>query len=125
MLPQHDVGLAEPIEQAIVDHGPGALSELLSRLEDQDQRALPCVGVLGESSGGSQQAGDVHIVAAGVHNRHIVAVAIGSTRCAGIRQSGLFFHRQSVHIGTQQRVAPPPFCNTPTTPVPPTPFSTW
>ena len=38
-----------------------------------------------------------------LHNRDIVAVAIGSSRCAGIRQSGLFFHRQSVHIGTQQR----------------------
>ena len=60
-----------------------------------------------------------------LHNRDIVAVAIGSTRCAGIRQSGLFFHRQSVHIGRSNAVAPPPLCNTPTTPVPPTPFSTW
>ena len=43
------------------------------------------------------------IVAAGVHHRDIVTVAIGSTRCAGIRQSGLFFDRQSIHVGTQQR----------------------
>ena len=45
----------------------------LGRLADEHERALPAVLVLGQPAGRADQAGHVHVVAAGVHDADLVA----------------------------------------------------
>ncbi len=70
--------------------GPGRIANEPIRLEDHDGIAGKVAG-FGEVAGGSQQHCSVAVMAAGVH----LARDLG-----GVRQVGLLFDRQRVHIGT-------------------------
>jgi hypothetical protein len=62
VLAEHDVGLAEPLVEAVVDHGAGALADFLGGLEYREQPAPPRAAARGELGRRAQQAGDVRVV---------------------------------------------------------------
>jgi len=102
VLAKHDVGHGDPLVQAVVDHGPGALARLFGGLEDEQQRAAPGGAGRGQFRRGAEQAGDVHVVAAGVHHRDVGAVGVLRAPGARVRQAGLLKHREPVHVGPQE-----------------------
>ncbi len=51
---------------------------------------------------GPQHAGDVNVMAAGMHNTHFLAGLVFSFNCAGVWQARPLFHRQGVKVGAQQ-----------------------
>ena len=83
---------------------------------------VPCQAdrVGGEQAGGAHQAGHVHVVSAGVRDRHDLARAIGLVVGAGVRETGLLLHRQRVHVGADEHGgAVAVLAASPTTPVVP------
>ena len=52
--------------QAVLEHGAGAGRRLLGGLEQGDEGAVPLLASIREQLGGTEQAGDVHVVPAGV-----------------------------------------------------------
>ncbi len=85
---------------------PGAGADLLGRLADEDQRALPAGLQAGQHAGGADPAGHVHVVAAGVHDADLVAVLVARADLAGVGQAGLLDDRQGVHVGAHQHGRP-------------------
>jgi hypothetical protein len=63
---------------------------------------MPAGGAAGQQLGGAEQAGDVHVVTAGVRHRHLVAVGVGSRDRAGIGQAGRLPYGQGIHVRPQQ-----------------------
>ena len=63
---------------------------------------MPSRPVFGEQAGGAHQARNVHIVAAGVRDRHLLPRAIGLRVGAGVRKARLLLHRQRVHVGAHE-----------------------
>jgi len=103
VLAEHDVGAAEAVVEPVVDHGLGALPDLLGRLDDREHGPAPGRAVGGEGLRGAEQAGDMHVVPAAVHHRHLGAFAIDPDGLARVRQAGAFAQRQRVHVRPQQR----------------------
>ena len=69
-----EVGLGEAREQPVGEHRRRAAASLLGRLADDHQRAAPAVsGRCASSRAAPIQHGHVHVVAAGVHDRHRLA----------------------------------------------------
>jgi len=103
---QHNIRHRDPVARrlikAIVDHRLRARPALLGGLENQHQRARPALARRVQGFRGSQQARDVHVVAAGVHHGLLDAVGVGHAFLAGVRQAGAFFDREGVEIGAQQ-----------------------
>ena len=106
MLAEHDSGCGKAGEESVINHGLGAGRRLLRRLEDRHQGPPPRRACLCEHGRCSHQPRHVHVVAAGVHHRHGLAVVVGSRDRAGIRQAGLFPHRQRIHVGAQHDHGP-------------------
>ena len=102
MLAEHHVGNPEPVEQAVVDHRLGALADLFRGLEDEQQGAAPAARVRRQLGRRAEQAGDVRVVTAGVHHRHVLAV--GALAAVGRRvvEAGPLEHRERVHVGPEQ-----------------------
>src|SRR4051794_29703591 len=73
MLPEYDGRPVEPLEEAVVDHGLCSGAQLLCRLEDGDERPGPRAGVRRQNGTRAQQAGDVHVVPARMHEGHLGA----------------------------------------------------
>ena len=65
--------------------------------------SVPChaSGARREELGGARQPGDVHVVAAGVHDRDRVAVGVGTGGRAGVREAGVLLYGEGVHVGAQ------------------------
>ena len=82
---------AEPVHQTVLDHGGGARTALLGRLEDHDRVACEISG-LGEISRCTQKHRGVAVMAAGVHQ---------ARRLGGMGQIGRFLDRQRVHVGAK------------------------
>ena len=101
MLAEHDLRFREAVEEPIIDHRPGAFPRLLRRLEYRHQGPAPRVAGLREQRGRADKPGDMHVVAAGVHDRHRLAVAVRGPDLAGIRQAGCLLDRQRIHVGAQ------------------------
>uniref|UniRef100_A0A0N4ZAF6 NAD-specific glutamate dehydrogenase n=1 Tax=Parastrongyloides trichosuri TaxID=131310 RepID=A0A0N4ZAF6_PARTI len=93
------VRLGEAGIEAVVDHGPGAEDALLGWLGDQNQGAGPVALARRHLTRRADQGGDVHIVAAGVHDRLLGAVAVDLTGGRGVGQARVFQQRQAVHVG--------------------------
>src|SRR3546814_19280698 len=70
------IGLGKAGVEAVLQHFPGAADPLLGGLGDEDDRALPAVLHRGEAAGGSDQPGDMHVVEAGVHHRHLLLLDV-------------------------------------------------
>ena len=102
MLAEHDVGQADPVEQPVIDHGLRPGPQLLGRLEYRHQRAGPRATGGGQLARRSEQAADVHVVAAGVHHRDVVPVPVGGPLPAGIGKARFFPDGQRVHVGADQ-----------------------
>lgn len=101
MLAQDHVRLRKPLEQPVVDHRLGALCRLFGRLENGQHRPVPVPRRSGEQAGGTGQPGDVHVMSAGVHDRHLIAVVVDAGLGAGVVESGGLLDREGVHIGAQ------------------------
>ena len=96
-----EVGRRKALEQAILDHGNGALTQFLGRLADQDQRAGPVILVLDQLTGRANEGRHVGIVGAGMHHR-VFTTAMVNIRVRGrIGKTRLFRDRKPVHIGAQ------------------------
>jgi hypothetical protein len=79
------------LEQAIFDHQPCSTWVFLRRLEDQVERATETT-MLRQVLRCCQQHRAMPVVATGVHH---------PLMATGVRQSGGFRNRQSIHVGTQ------------------------
>ena len=100
--PSTTSGTPEPVEQAVVDHRLGAPADLFRGLEDEQQGAAPAARVRGQLGGRAEQAGDVRVVTAGVHDRHVLAVRALAAVGRRVVEAGPLEHRQRVHVGPQQ-----------------------
>lgn len=78
VLTKNDLRLGEPLEQAVIDHRPGTLSNLLRWLEYREQCPVPGMGCCCEQAGGPDQPGDVRVVPAGMHDGNLVPFAVGT-----------------------------------------------
>jgi hypothetical protein len=85
-----------------------ALAGLLGGLEDEHQRAAPGPRPHGQLRGRAEQAGDVHVVAARMHDRHVRAVGVLRPDRRRVVKAGLLVHGQRVHVGPQQHGRPGP-----------------
>ena len=102
VLAEHDVGVPGPVEQSVIDHALRPGPQLLGRLEYRYQRARPRATGGGQFARRSDQAGHVHVVAAGVHHRDVVPVPVGGPLLAGIGKARFFLDGQRVHVGADQ-----------------------
>jgi hypothetical protein len=93
------------LERALLDHQLGAAflargRQLLGGLEDELDRAGETIAQAGEDGRDGHQDGDVGVVAAGVHDAHVLAVP-----CRPLlrreRHVGALLDRQPVHVGAQ------------------------
>ena len=79
---------AEPVHQPVLDHGVGARTALLGRLEDHDRVTGEIPG-LGEIPRCTQKHRGVTVMAAGMHQ---------AGRLGGMGHVGRFLDRQRVHV---------------------------
>ena len=112
------------VERPFGDHALGAgdplggRHPLLGRLEEQHDLARQAVAQTGQHLGGGEQHRGVGVVAAGVHDRHGLAL-VGPGRAARERQVDLLQDRQRVDVGAQRDRRPGSLpAITATTPVP-------
>ena len=101
MLAEHHVGLGEAVEEPVIDHCLGAFRRLLRRLEHRYQGPAPGVAGLREERRRADEPGDMHVVTAGMHDRHRLPVAVRGSDLAGIGQAGCLLDRQCIHVGAQ------------------------
>ena len=112
------------VRQPVVDHLPGAVAELLGGLEQRDDAPVPVAAGVREQRGRPEQAGDVDVVPAGVHHRHLVAVQVPGGHGARVRQPVRSLTGSASMSARSSTVGPSPLRSTPTTPVPPMPSCT-
>ena len=86
-------GLVAHVEQAFLEHELGAVVAFLAGLEHEEDLPGQIVTMADEQAGGLAEHGDVEVVAAGVH---------GAVDARRVRESGVFRHRQGVHVAAQQ-----------------------
>ena len=101
VLAEHDVGFGEAVEEPVIDHGLGAFPRLLRRLEHRHQRSLPGVAGSREQRRRADEPRDMHILAAGMHDRHRLPAAIRGLELARKGQAGRLLDRQRIHVGAQ------------------------
>jgi hypothetical protein len=101
VLTEHDVGFGEAVEEPVIDHRLGAFPGLLRRLEHCHHRPAPAVAGSRKQRRRTDEPGDMHIVAAGMHHRDRLPVAVRGSDFTGIRQAGGLLDRQRIHIGAQ------------------------
>ena len=101
VLAEHDVRAGEAVEHAVGDHRLGALAVLLGGLEHRDDGARPRVPIGDEPLERAQHRGDVHVVAARVHDRHIETRGVGAARGARVVEAGALGDREGVGVGAQ------------------------
>lgn len=106
MLGQRHVRPWNQVRQAGVDHPPRPIRHLFRGLEQGDVGAGPGGFAFRHKAGGAEQAGDVHVVAAGVGHRYGAAAAVRGGVRAGIGQPGVFGHGERVHVGAHQHGGP-------------------
>ncbi len=93
---QAEHGIAgETVEQAPLNHDPGAAGPFLGGLEDQVDGAVEVVG-FGQIACRSQQHGSMAVVAAAVHL---------ARRPGGVSEAVLLGHGERVHVGAQPDAA--------------------
>jgi hypothetical protein len=102
MLSQGNIDGPNGIAQSIVDHAARPVTDFVGRLKQRERGPAPMLGCLGEQCGGAEKAGDVDIVPARVHDRHVVTGGVGGAYRAGIGKTGCLFDRQRIHVSTHQ-----------------------
>ena len=86
-----DLFAGELVEQPVLDHGLGAATAFLGRLEDEVHGAVEVTGRR-KILGGPQQHGGVTVVAARMH-----AALVRAAMVEGVE----LVHRQRIHVGAQ------------------------
>jgi hypothetical protein len=86
-------GRAVGVEQAFLQHVPGAVEPFLARLEHEQHVPGQLGAALGQQPGGRRQHRGVGVVAARMHRPVDVR---------GERQAGVLAERQGVHVAAQQ-----------------------
>ncbi len=86
-----DLLAGELLEQPVLDHGLGAATAFLGRLEDEVHRAVE-VARGREVLGGAQQHRRVAVMAAGMHAALVLAAMV---------EGVVLVHRQRIHVGAQ------------------------
>ena len=102
VLAEDDVRDGDFGVQAVVDHGLGAGAALFVGLEEDNEGAGPGELDADELLGGGEEAGDVHVMATGVHDGFYNAVRVAHGHFARVGEAGLFFYRQRVHVCAQE-----------------------
>ncbi len=105
VLADHNVGSTEAVEEPVVDHGAGAGTLLLRRLEHRKNASAPA-RIGDECAERADQGGDAHVVTARVHDRHLVPLGVDTGRRAGVGQPGLLAHGEGIHVGAHQHGRP-------------------
>src|SRR4051794_13881689 len=93
MLPEYDGRSAEPLEEAVVDHGLSSSPQLLCWLKHGHESARPAAGVFRQGGAGTEQAGDVYVMSTGMHDRPLRAAVRDGASHARVRQPGLLLDR--------------------------------
>lgn len=101
VLTKDHLGLGDAVVEAVLDHGVRPATELFGRLEDRDQCAMPLLLCPDEFRHGANQAGDVDVVPAGVHDRYLKALVVHTHGSACVVQPGGFLDGQCIHVSTQ------------------------
>src|SRR3954453_6609025 len=96
MLPEYDGRSAEPLEEAVIDHGLSSSTQLLCRLEHGHESARPAAGICRQGGAGTEQAGDVYVMSGVMHHRPPPAAARDGTSHARVRQPGFPLDREGV-----------------------------
>lgn len=96
------VRFGKPRIEPILEHSSSTVYRLFGRLTDQDNRSRPSIAMIRQPSGGTNEAGHVHVVTTGVHYTDIAAGTVACLDFAGIRETGFFHDRQRVHISADQ-----------------------
>jgi hypothetical protein len=102
VLAENHIRAGNKVEEAGVDHSLGPAARLFRGLENRDDRSLPVCALVHEPLQGPEEAGDVDVVAAGMHDRYVLAVLINTAGSAGVVQSCRLFYGQAVHVRPQQ-----------------------
>ena len=84
----------------------GAVAGLLGGLEQRDQGPVPLAAVVGHELGHADHAGHVHVVPAGVVDRHLVAAGVLDGDGARVRRAGVLPQRQRVQLAAEQHGGP-------------------
>ena len=87
------VGARRHVEQALVEHEPGAVVALLAGLEHEQHPTGDLVAALAQQVGGARQHRGVGVVTAGVH---------APLDVRGEVEPGVLGHRQGIHVAAQQ-----------------------
>lgn len=105
MQPENCLGGVRTVQDPFLDHHDRATVltsgwSFLRRLEDEFDGSGQHFPVIRQHFGGTHEHGNMGVVTACVHNRHVLAVKF--TPChRGKRNPGPFKDRQSIHIGPQ------------------------
>jgi hypothetical protein len=97
-----EVGAGEAGEEAVVEHGLGAADDFLGGLADENEGAGPLVFEGGHGAGDADDAGDVDVVSAGVHDGDGFALWVGGGGGGGVGGVGLFLDGQGVEVGADE-----------------------
>ena len=106
MLGQGHVGNGNALEQAVVDHSLRPVAGFLGRLEGRQQGPAPLVTVIGHELDHAEQAGHVHVMAAGVGYRDLMTLGVLRGGGAGVVRAGVLLDRQRVQFGRKQHRGP-------------------
>ena len=87
---------------AIVYHRMSTVTTFLVWLEKADEGSAPFFLGRLQQTGGGHQRYYVGVVATGMHDWFLLAVAISDTFAACIWKASVFFDRQGVHVGTKK-----------------------
>ena len=96
------VGTRETFVEAVLQHLAGAEDALLGGLDHEDEGARPAVAAVHHLAGGSDESGDVHVVAAGVHDRLFDPGGVDLAGDRGVVETGPLLDGQAVHVGAHQ-----------------------
>src|SRR3954447_3051122 len=102
MLPEYDCWSAEPLEEAVVNHGLSSSAQFFCWLEHGEETPRPAAGICRQDGTRPQQAGDVHVVSARMHDRNVHAAVCDGASHTCVWQPGLLLDRQGIHVRTQQ-----------------------
>jgi hypothetical protein len=97
------IGLGEAGVEPVLKHRRRTGPNFLGGLEDHHQRSRPLVLHRRKTAGGSDPAGHVRVVPAGVHHRRLGAVGQRSNCLGSEGQTGLLVHRERVHVGAKHQ----------------------
>ena len=106
VLAQHHVGPRKALVQTVVQHGAGTAKEFVGGLAHPHHGAAPALAHAHEHVGRANQAAAVQVVAAGVHDGHLLATRVLGRDLARKVQAGVLLDGQRVGVAAQHDGGP-------------------